>query len=90
MLSVCTWMSLYMDSCWIWILRKIPIQSHSILVLVPPIKPPDTVMDHYDGQTYDLKIRMDIWRSMDMVPVEYGIFPQKSHLKMWFFKFITV
>ena len=43
-------------------------------VLVPPCKPPDPVKDIYDGQTYDLKTRVDIWTSMDVVPVEYGTF----------------
>ena len=45
--------------------------------------------DFYDGKTYDLKTRVDIWTRMDMVPVEYGNFSQKFNLKIWFFQFIT-
>ena len=45
--------------------------------------------DLYDGQTYDLKTRVDIWTRMDMVPVEYGKFSKTVHLTMWLFKFIT-
>ena len=43
----------------------------------------------YDGYTYGLKIRVDIWISMDVVPVEYGEFAKKFHLKMCLFQFIT-
>ena len=43
----------------------------------------------YDGQTHDLKTRVDKCMSMDVVPVEYGTFSQKFHLKMWLFQFIT-
>ena len=45
--------------------------------------------DLYDGQTYELETRVDIWLSLDVVPVEYGTFTQKFHLTMWFFQFIT-
>ena len=31
-----------------------------------------------------------IWTSMDMVPVEYGIFYQRFHFKFFLFQFITV
>ena len=43
----------------------------------------------YDGQTYDLKTRVDIWTRMDVVPVEYGTFAQTFHLMMRFFQFIN-
>ena len=62
---------------------------YSNLVLLHTHKPPDHVMDNNDSKTYGMKIRMDIWTSMDVVPVEYGIFAQKFHLNMWFFQFIT-
>ena len=45
--------------------------------------------DLYDGQTYDLKKRIDIWTRVDVVPVEYGTFPLIFNLEMWFFQFIT-
>ena len=45
--------------------------------------------DLYDGQTYDLETRVDIWTRMDVVPVEYGTFTKTFHLTMWFFQFIT-
>ena len=64
-------------------------QCHNNLVLVPPRKPPDPVKDIYDGQIYDLKTRVDIWKRMDVVPVEYGTFAQTFQLTMWFFQFIT-
>ena len=64
-------------------------QCHNNPVLVPPRKPPDPVKDLYDGHIYDLKTRVDIWKRMDVVPVEYGTFAQTFHLTMWFFQFIT-
>ena len=64
-------------------------QCHNNPVLVPPRKPPNPVKDIYDGQTYDLKTRVDIWTRMNIVPVEYGTFAQTFHLAMWFFQFIT-
>ena len=45
--------------------------------------------DLYDGQTYDLKTRVDICTRMDVVTVEYGKFAHKFHLTMWFFQFIS-
>ena len=68
---------------------KSSIQCHNNPVLVPSRKPPDTVKDLYDGQTYDLKTRVDILTRMDIVPVEYRTFDQKFHLTMWFFNFIN-
>ena len=73
-----------------WILRTSSSQCHNNQVLVPPRKPPDLVKDIYDGQTYDLKTRVDIWTRMDVFPVQYETFTQTFHLKMWFFQFITV
>ena len=64
-------------------------QCHNNPVLVPTRKPPDPVKDLYDSHTYDLKTRVDIWTSMDVVPVEYGIFNQTFHLTMCFFHFIA-
>ena len=64
-------------------------QCHNNPVLVPPHKPPYPVTDLYDGQTYDLKTRVDIWTRMDMVSMENRTFAQTFHLTMWFFQFIT-
>ena len=64
-------------------------QCHNNPVLVPPRKPPDPVKDLYDGQTYDLKTRVDVWTRIDVVPVEYGTFSHTYRLKIWFFQFIT-
>ena len=64
-------------------------QCHNNPVLVPPPKPPDPVKDIYDGQTCDLKTRVEIWMRVDVVPVEYGRFAQTFHLTMWLFQFIT-
>ena len=33
------------------------------------------MIDIYDGQTFYLKTRMDMWTRMDVVPVEYRTFP---------------
>ena len=64
-------------------------QFHNNPVMFPPCKPPDPVKDLYDGQAYDLKTRVNIWTSMDVVPVKYGTFTQPFHLTMWFFQFST-
>ena len=64
-------------------------QCHNNPVLVHPFNTPDTVKALYDGQTYDLETRVDIWTRMDVVPVEYGTFDDTFQLKMWFFQFIT-
>ena len=74
MMLVWPWILLERDIFWIWSLWKSSIQCHNNPVLVPPIKPPDHVKDLYDGQTYELKTRLDIWTRMDVVPVEYGKF----------------
>ena len=65
------------------------IQCHNKPVLVITSKPPDLVKYIYDGQNYDTKIRMNIWTSMDVIPVEYGSFDHTFHLTMWFFQFIN-
>ena len=77
------------ESYWIWIMRKSSSQCHNNPVLVPPGKPPDPVKDIYDGQNHDLKKRVDIWTSMEVVPVEYGTFDQTFHLTRWFCQFIN-
>ena len=83
------WISLERESSWRWIISTSQIQCHNNPFTVPPCKPPDPVKDIYDGQTYDLKTRVDIWMRMDVIPVDYGTFSQIFHLKMWFFNFIT-
>ena len=69
MMPVWPWISLQRENYF----RQSPStssnQCHNKPVLVPPSKPPDPVEDLYGGQTYDLKIRVDIWTSMDVVPV---------------------
>ena len=49
-------------------------QCHSKLILVTSHEPPDHIMDICDGQNIDLKIRVDIWMRMDLIPVESGYF----------------
>ena len=88
-MSMRPWILIERESCWRWILKTRSNQCHNNPVLVPPRKPPDPVKDIYDGQTYDLKIRVNIWTRIDVVPVEYGTFSQTFHLTMWFFQFIT-
>ena len=36
----------------------------------PSHKPLDPMMDLYNGQTFDLKKRVDIWMRMDVIPIE--------------------
>ena len=78
------------ESCWRYNLRSSSIQCHNNPVLVPPHKTRNPVKDIYDGHTDNLEKRVNIWKSMDVVPVEYGTFTQKFHLTMWLFQFITV
>ena len=89
MMSMWPWISLERWSCWRWSLKTSSSQCQNNPVLVPPRKPPDPVKDIYYGQTYDLKIRVDIWMRMDVVLVEYGTFTQTIHFTMWFLQFIT-
>ena len=89
MMSMWPWIFFKRGSCCRWSLRTSSSQCHNNPVLVPPGKPSDPVKDIYDGQTYDLKTRVDTWTRMDVVPVEYEKFAQIFHLTMWFFQFIT-
>ena len=88
-IPVWPWISLEREISKIWILRTRSSQCHSNPVLFPLIKPPNHVMYLYDGHTYDPRTEVYIWMRMDMVPVEYGKFPQMFHLMMWFFQFNT-
>ena len=83
------WILIERESSWSWSLRKRYIQCHINPVLIPPRKPPDPAMYLYNGHTYDLETRVDIWTMIDVVPVEYGSFAQEFHLAMSFFHFIT-
>ena len=60
-------------------MRKSSIHSHNNLVLVPPHKLPDYVIYHNYGKTYVLRIRVDIWTSMDVVTEVYGLFSHISN-----------
>ena len=68
-ISVWTFLSLERESYWSWSLRTSSIQCHSNPILVPPCNPPDHVKAIYDGQTCDLKTKVDIWTRIDVVPV---------------------
>ena len=89
MMLMWTWLSLERESYWIWILRTSSSQCHNNPVMVPPRKPPDPATDIYDSQPYDLKKRVDVWTTMDVVPVKYETFIQTFHLTICFFQFIT-
>ena len=89
MMSMWPWIQLQRQSFWIQSLRTSSRQCHNKPVLVLPRKPHDPVKDLYEGQTYDLKTRVDIWTRIYIIPVDYGTFYQTFQLKMWFFKFIT-
>ena len=75
---------------WSWTMRTSSIKNNSKQILVLPRKPPGTFMYFDNGQTYGLKIRVNIWTRIDMVPVEYWIFSRNLHLVMWLFQFINV
>ena len=60
-------------------------QCHNNPVLVPSLKPPDPVEDIYDGHTYYIETRVDIWTRIDFVTVDYGTFAQTFQLTMWLF-----
>ena len=85
------WPCIYIEreSCWIWSLGTSSSQYHNNPVLVTPRKPSNPVKDLYDGQTYDLKTRVDILMRMDVVPVDYGTSTQTFHLTVWSFPFIA-
>ena len=63
--------------------------SDTITQFFPPCNPPDPVNYLSDVQTYDPKTRVDIWKRMYVVPVEYETFVHTFYLKMWFFQVIT-
>ena len=86
---MCPYISLERGCCWRWSLRTSSIQCHNKPILFPPHKPPNCVKDMYDSQTNDLKTRVDIWKRMDIVPVEYGTLSHTFHLNMLFFHFIS-
>ena len=88
-MSVWPWISLERESYWRFSLSAISSQCHNNPVFVPPCKPPDPVKGIYDGQTYDLKTRVDIWMRMDVVPVDDGKFSQTLNLTVWLFNLIT-
>ena len=70
MMSMCPWISLNRESYWRWSLGKISIQCHNNPVLVPSLKSPDPANDIYDGQTYEMKKRVDIWTKMYVVTLK--------------------
>ena len=70
MFSVWYWLLLDRERYWSYSLRKSSNQYHSKLILVPYHKPLDTLMDLYNGQTFELKTRVDIWMRMYVITVE--------------------
>ena len=62
---------------------------HNKPVFIPPCKPHNPMKDLYNGQTYELNTRVDVWTRMDVVTVEYGTFNHKFHLKILLFHLIT-
>ena len=55
-------------------------QCHNNPVLVPLHKSTDPMRDIYYSQVFDLKKRVDIWLSINVVPVEYVTLDQMFHL----------
>ena len=90
MVSLWPWILIKRDIYWSWIISTISIHCHSNPVFVTPrVNHMILWMDIYDGQTYGLKTMGGIWKNMDVVTVEYGIFTHTFHLKIWLFRFIT-
>ena len=71
-----------MESSSSFILRNRSIPIHSNPVFVNTCTPPSPMMYCDDGHILVLKIRVYIWKRMDVVTVEYGIFSRKFHLTM--------
>ena len=72
---VWTWISLEMKSSWSWSLRTRSSQFHNNPDLFAPCNTPNTFMDIY--MTVRLMVwkqRVDIWRRMGLVLLDYGIF----------------
>ena len=42
------------------------------------------MMGQVDVKTYGLKASVNIWKKVDVVPVEYGILEKGTHLTSWF------
>ena len=89
MMLMWPWILIERESYWRWVLRTGTSQCHSNPVFFPNSKPPDPMKDLYEGQTYDLKTRLVIWKRMDVVTLEYGKSSQIFHLTICFFQFIT-
>ena len=89
MMSMWSWISLERENYWRWSPRTSSRQCHNNPVLVPPRKPPDPAKDLDNGQTYDLKTRVDLWFRVDIISVEYETFAQTFHLTVWLFLFVT-
>ena len=62
---------------------------HGNPILVPPYKPPYPVLYIYEGQTFDLKTRVDKWMGADVVSLKYGTLAHMSHLMKYFLRFDT-
>ena len=58
------------------------------MILVPYHKPPDPMMDLYDGQTFDLETSVDIWMRVDVALVEYRTLAQILYLIIWYFRHV--
>ena len=74
---------------WSLILSTSYIQSYSNPILLASCKPPDHVMDNYDGQNFSLKLRFHVWTGLDVVMVACVIYPRTLHMSIWLFQFIT-
>ena len=89
MMSVWTWILVERERSWSLSLQTSSRQCHVNPVLVYIHKPPDPVVDIYEGHTYDLKTVVDIQTRTDVVPVDYLNFSQTFHLMKYLFQFIT-
>ena len=70
---VCLWISLERKISWSWSMSKKSRQFHSIPDLFPPCKIPNTLMNI--SMTVILVIKkVDIWTSMGVVLLDFGIF----------------
>ena len=89
MMSV--WPQIYMEinNYWSCSMSTRSIQFHNEPDLFTYCKPTNIVMYIYYGQTYHLETRVDIWTSIGVVLVDYGMFSHIFIFKIWFFQFIN-
>ena len=89
MMSVWSYISLDINIYLSWSLSTISIKCHNAINLFSSCKPTNLVNEYILRYTYQLKTRLDIWTSMGVVLVDYGMFSHLFIFKIWLFQFIN-